>query len=204
MRPVLAVATLLTCALAAHPQGQQTPGGANPHHAQQAKAAHVDVPVSVVGSWRSAPFELPLDSELHRSVYGPGARSVRVVDLAIRASGEGAFTVTNLVRNRRGATVPGTRSVEELTFTLAAPETAPGDRTRYSTMVTRAERRYVDEPSSSFPLDGAALEVYPPTDAKGPLEVRYDTPEGTGSFWETLRPTAARAPRPSASAKQPG
>ena len=195
MKPVLAVVALLVCSVAAHGQVQPPPARAGSHHADEGKAAAgTDVPASIVGNWKSAPFELELFSDLHKSVYGPSAKSVRVVDLVIRSSGEGTFTVTNLVRNRRGTAVPGTRSVEELTFTVGPRESAPGDRTRHSTKVVRAERRYLDEPTGTFPLEGASLEVYPPSESKGALEVRYDTPEGTGSFWESLRPAAARAP----------
>jgi hypothetical protein len=81
-----------------------------------------------------------------------------------------------------------------MTFTLGPRETAPGDRTRHSTKVVKAERRYLDEPAGTFPLEGVSLEVYPPSEPRAALEVRYDTPEGTGSFWESLRPAAARAP----------
>ena len=201
MKPVLAVVTLLVCGVAVHGQGQPPPARAGSHHADEGKAAAgTDVPASLVGSWKSAPFELELVSDLHKSVYGPNAKSVRVVDLVIRPSGEGTFTVTNLVRNRRGTVVPGTQSVEELTFTLGPLETAPGERTRHSTKVARAERRYLDEPAGKFPLEGASLEVYLPS-KDTPLEVRYDTPEGTGSFWERLRPAGARAPA-SASRRQ--
>lgn len=200
MKPVLAVA-ILVCSVSMHGQVQAPPSGAAPHADEKKASASTEVPASIIGTWKSAPFELELVSDLHTSVYGPGARSVRTVDLVIRQSGEGTFTVTNLVRNRRGATVPGTRSVEELTFTVGAEEEAPGPRTRHSTDVTKAERRYLDEPVSSFPLDGASLDVYPPTEAKGALEVRYDTPEGTGSFWETLRPVGSRSQKRSASAK---
>ncbi len=194
MRPVLAVVTLLICGMPVHAQVQPPPARAGSHHADEGKAAAgTDVPAAIVGNWRSAPFELELVSDLHKSVYGPNAKSVRVVDLVIRPSGEGTFTVTNLVRNGRGAVVPGTRSVEELKFTLGPRETAPGERTRITTKVARAERRYLDEPAGTFPLEGASLEVYLPSEPKGPVEVRYDTPEGTGSFWESLRPAAARA-----------
>ena len=196
MKPVLAVVMLLVYVVSVHGQVQPHPAGAGSHHAEEAKAAAgTDVPASIVGHWRSAPFELELVSDLHKSVYGPGAKSVRVTELVIRPSGQGTFTVTNLVRNRRGATVAGTQSVEELTFTLGPPEAAPGGRTRQSTKVERGERRYLDEPVGTFPLEGASLEVYRPSESRGPLEVRYDTPEGTGSFWETLRPAAPRAPR---------
>jgi hypothetical protein len=203
MKPVLGVVMLLICVVSAHGQVQAPHGGGAVHHGDEGKAAAgAETPPSIVGTWRSAQYELELASDLHKSVYGPGAHSVRTVDLVIRPSGDGTFTVTNLVRNRRGATVAGTRSVEELTFTLGPTESAPGDRMRRPTKVAKAQRRYLDEPTGTFPLEGASLDVYLPADAKGPLEVRYDTPEGTGSFWETLRPAAARVPRPSAPAKR--
>ena len=196
MKAVLAVAALFILGVPAHGQVQPPPRSAGEHHGDEGKAAvGVAAPAAIVGHWRSAPFELELVSDLHKSVYGPGAKSVRTTELVIQPSGQGTFTVTNLVRNRRGATVPGTQSVEQLTFTLGPRETAPGDRTRHSTKVERAERRYLDEPTGTFPLDGASLEVYLPSESKGPLEVRFDTPEGTGSFWETLHPAAPRAPR---------
>ena len=172
--------------------------------AQSASVLHQSapqVPAALVGRWQSVPFELELGSDLHKSVYGPKAKSVRSVDVVIQPSGEGTFSVTNLVRNSRGLAVPGTRSREEVTFTLGVRETAPGGRERYDTKVVKAERRYLYEPVSTFPLEGASLDIYPPSEDRGPIEVRYDTPEGTGSFWETLRPTVTRAPRRPVAAK---
>ncbi len=196
MKPVLVFVTVLIFGATGAPlraQAQTPAAGADAHHTSAEKPGPVaGVPASLVGRWRSASFELDLVSDLHRSVYGPNARSVRVSEMVIRPSGEGTFTVTNLVRNRRGLAVAGTRSVEELRFVLGSRETAPGDRTRYAVKVERAERRYTDEPAGTFPLDGARLEVYLPSAGKGPVEVRYDTPEGSGSFWETLQPAAAR------------
>jgi hypothetical protein len=201
MKPVLAVVALLIFGVPVHGEVPPAQAGTGSQHGDEGKTAAADVPSSIVGRWRSASFELELVSDLHKSVYGPKAKSVRVTDVVIRPTGEGTFTVTNVVRNSRGAAVAGTRSVEELTFKLASPETAPGGRTRFATTVTHAERRYLDEPTSTFELQGASLEVYPPSEAKGQLEVRYDTPEGTGSFWETLRPAAARGTSRTAAAK---
>ena len=167
-----------------------------PSHESAAK-----VPAEIVGRWQSVPFELELGSDLHKSVYGPKAKSIRIVEVVIQPSGEGTFGVTNLVRNNRGVTVPGTRSREEVAFTLGVRGTAPGGRERYDTKVVKAERRYLDEPVSTFPLEGASLDIYLASEDKGSIEVRYDTPEGTGSFWETLRPTSSRAPRRPAPAK---
>ena len=165
---------------------------ASQHAAQEDGSSTTDigVPGWLAGRWTALPFEIALTSDFHRSVYGPNARSVRRVTLTIRPSGEGRFTVTNSVRDRSGNTVPGTRQVDEVTFTVGDLKREPGFQPRYPTHVVKAERRYPDDPQSTFPLDGAKLELFVPEGKAGALEVRFDTPEGRGSFWETLRPTA--------------
>ena len=146
------------------------------------------VPGWLAGRWTAAPFEMALSSDFHRSVYGPNARSVRRITLTMRPSGEGTFTVTNSVRDRSGKTVPGTRQIDEVTFTLGDLKREPGYQPRYTSHIVKAERRYPDDPQSTFPLDGAKLELFVPEGKTGALDVRFDTPEGSGSFWETLRP----------------
>src|SRR6185503_5122826 len=74
MKPVLAVVTLLIFGVPVH---GGVPDG--------------EVPASIVGRWRSASFELELVSDLHKSVYGPNAKSVRVTDVVIRPTGDGTF-----------------------------------------------------------------------------------------------------------------
>jgi hypothetical protein len=202
MRRFLTFATAMLALTTPQHIGARATADNAPQSAPRPHESAPDIPATLAGRWRSAPFELPLVSDLHKSVYGPNATSVRVTDIVIRPTGHGTFTVTNMVRNGRGAVVAGTRSVEELTFTLGPSETAPGGRTRHGTKVARAERRYPDPPTSTFSLEGASLQLYPPADAKGQLEVRYDTPEGTGSFWETLRP--AGAGRPATASRTPG
>jgi len=153
-------------------------------------------PAWFAGGWTAAPFEIALSSDFHRSVYGPGARSVRRVTLTIRPGGDGTFTVTNSVLDRSGKTVPGTRQIDELTFTIGDLTREPGRQPRYTARVVKAERRYPDDPQSTFPIDGAKLELFVPEGKTGALEVRFDTPEGRGSFWETLRPAGKPTARP--------
>jgi hypothetical protein len=54
-------------------------------------------------------------------------------------------------------------------------------------MVTKAERRYPDDPKGTFELEGLQVTVTTFKDDPGMLEVRVDFPEGRGSFWEALR-----------------
>ena len=50
-----------------------------------------------------------------------------------------------------------------------------------------AERRYPDDPSYKWPLDGLKVQLVTFADGDGnSIEVRFDTPEGKGSFWETV------------------
>ena len=148
-------------------------------------------PASLAGRWQSAPFELSLTSDLHVSVYGSGARSVRSVSMTLEPSGDGVFRVTNAVRDRRGRLVAATQEIQEVTFSVGELVEEPGRQPHFATRVVKAERRFADEPASASPRDGVKLAIYA-LDTPGAIEVRFDTPEGTGSFWETLRRTRAR------------
>jgi hypothetical protein len=169
----------------------QVPTATAPHHAvdegEVSTTGNV-FPAWLAGRWTAPPFEIELSSDLHRSVFGPNARSVRRVTLTIRPSGDGTFTVTNSVRDRSGKTVPGTLEIDEVTFTIGDLTREPGYQPRYIGHIVKAERRYPDDPKSTFPLDGAKLELFVPEGKTGTLDVRFDTPEGRGSFGETLRP----------------
>jgi hypothetical protein len=151
-------------------------------------------PASLAGRWTSTSFELPLTSDFHRSVYGAGARSVRSVTVAIQPSGEGVFTVTSSVRDRRGSVVPGTAEVEEVRFAVGDLAEEPGRQPHYATRIVHAERRFADDPASAFARDGVKLALYVQEGKAGTMEVRFDTPEGTGSFWETLRRASGGSP----------
>ena len=178
-----------------------------PAHAPQTPAAGgeetagttaVAAPAALAGHWRSSAFEIALTSDLHRSIYGPGARSVRQVEMTLQASGDGVFTTTSSVRDRSGRVVAGTQQIEEVKFVVGELQRPAGQQPRYASGIAHAERRFADDPKSAFPLEGVKLWLYPAESAKGTLEVRYEPPEGTGSFWETLRrmPPGARRTGP--------
>jgi hypothetical protein len=152
----------------------------------------------LTGRWQSSSLELALTSDFHKSVYGSGARSVRSVSMSIKPSGEGVFRVTNSVRDRQGRVVAGTQEIEDVTFSLGDLVEEPGRPPHYTTHVTHAERRFTDDPKSAFAHDGVTLAIYRKDGKAGEIEVRFDTPEGTGSFWETLRQAAARTTKPAA------
>jgi hypothetical protein len=149
-------------------------------------------PAFFVGQWRSAPDDILLSSDLDRSVFGPNATSRRVTELRVRPSGEATVTVTKRVLDRRGRTVPGTVEIAEVQFVLGAATEGAGTRPQYPGKVLKGERRYPGtpggEPSS---VDGFAVRVVPFENGENrTIEIRFDTPEGTGSFWETLQRVA--------------
>ena len=195
MKPWMTVALIVALN---GPLSAQAPTATIPNQVgDEGVAPTIDVlaPSRLAGLWTAPPFEIALTSDFHRSVYGPDARSVRRVALTIGPGGDGTITVTNSVRDRNGKTVPGTRQIEEVVFTIGDVKREPGYQPRYTTHIVKAERRYPDDPPSTFPLDGAKLELFVPEGKGGVLDVRFDTPDGRGSFAETLRPAGRPAAR---------
>ena len=87
-------------------------------------------------------------------------------------------------------------------------EAMPGvaDRVEHQVSVTSAVRLFPDDKDYRWTIDGLKVKLVTFTDRDAnSLEVRYDTPDGRGSFWETLKRGAAAAPRasPATSKTQP-
>jgi hypothetical protein len=92
------------------------------------------------------------------------------------------------VVDAKGKTIPASMSVEEVRLTLGPAHPGIATRLEHEVTVVGAERRYPDDPGSHWALDGVKVKVVTFSDGDGStLEVRFDTPEGRGSFWETLR-----------------
>jgi hypothetical protein len=141
---------------------------------------------SLSGTWRSAPEEMTLSSALDESVWGKGARAVRTVQMTIRPTGDATLTVNRKVVNARGRTAPASTSIEHADLHLGKVQNQNEFRSNFEVTVKKAERRYPDDPAATWALDGLRVSVSMVTGKPGTLEVRVDTPEGRGSFWETL------------------
>lgn len=152
-------------------------------------------PATLVGTWTSEPFELALSSDFDRSVWGANATSVRTVALQVGASGDATLTVTRKVVDARKRTVPASTSVEEAQIRIGSPRDATDVRIEYDVTVLKAERRYPDEPNDRWTIDGLQITVTGFEDRADTLEVRFDPPDGKGSFWETVRRTGRTAPK---------
>ena len=105
MKPWIAAAVVLALG---GPSSAQTPTVNSPRQAtdeEKSRTSETVFPAWIAGRWTASPFDVELNSDFHRSVYGAGARSVRLVTLTIRPTGEGTFTVTSSVRDRSGRTL---------------------------------------------------------------------------------------------------
>jgi hypothetical protein len=117
------------------------------------------------------------------------------VTLQVGASGDATLTVTRKVVDARGRTVAASTSVEEAQIRIGMPADGVDTRIDYSVTVLKAERRYPDDPHSRWTIDGLQVTVTGFTDRADTLEVRFDPPDGKGSFWETVRRAGRTAPK---------
>jgi hypothetical protein len=151
---------------------------------------------ALVGTWKSTPDEMKLTSDFDTSVWGAGATSVRTVELDVRNSGDATLRVIKKVVDARGQTVPASTWVEEAQLTIGGASDGTATRVEHETTVVNAVRLFPDDKDYRWTIDGLRVKVVTFEDGDGgTLEIRYDTPDGRGSFWETLRREGASAAR---------
>ena len=188
---VLFAALLLLNATTASGQSVRTkPSSGSESDSDSPRSASV-----LVGTWRSAEERVPLNSPFDVSVWGKGASSVRSVNMTIKASGEATVTVTRKVTDAKNRTVAGSTAIERADAVVGESREGLAGRQEYELKVVKAERRYPVIAGSEWPLVGLRMKLTVSGSAPQSLEIRFDTPEGNGSFWETLRRAAAAAPK---------
>ncbi len=141
---------------------------------------------SLAGLWTAPRYEVPLNSDLDVSVWGRNVSYRRDVDLAIEPSGEGILTVRTAVVDSRGRAKPASVSIEEARIRLEMPAQVGEGRMDPEVTVLSAERRYPDDPEYRPSLDGLVVKVSTVAGDPTRINIRLDTPEGRGSFGETL------------------
>ena len=142
---------------------------------------------SITGTWRSAVEATPLSSSFDESVWGKNAKSTRVVEMSVKSTGDATLTVTRKVLDARGREIKAATSIEQAQLSIGAVQSTIEVRADLAVTVKHAERRYPSDPGGTWPLDGLRVTVSTFSDDPARIEVRVDTPEGRGSFWETLR-----------------
>ena len=156
----------------------------------------------LTGTWRSAVEETPLSSQFDESVWGKHAKSTRVVEMAIKLAGEATLTVTRKILDARGREIRAATSIERAEVSIGAVQHTIDVRSDLVVTVKNAERRYPDDPAGTWPINGLRVTVSTFSDDRSRIEVRIDTPEGPGSFWETLRRVTLNPPSPSLATKR--
>jgi hypothetical protein len=142
---------------------------------------------TLAGTWKSAPEETPLSTAFDESVWGTHAKSVRTVEMTVTRAGDATLLVTRTIVDRRGRVIPAATSIERAELSIGTIEHRGEVRSNHAVTVKHAERRYPDDPAGTWPLDGLRVMVSTFSDDPATIEVRVDTPEGKGSFWEKLR-----------------
>jgi hypothetical protein len=146
------------------------------------------------GTWQSEPDEAPLSSAFDESVWGKNAVAIRSVRMTVGPTGDATLTVSRRVVDGRRHTIPGSASIERVQLSLGPVQNITDVRCDLTVSVKQAERRYPDDPGFTWPIEGLRVGVTTFPDDPGKLEIRVDTPEGRGSFWETLRRTVTKKP----------
>ena len=142
---------------------------------------------ALTGTWHSAVEETALSSSFDESVWGKNARSTRVVEMTVKPTGDATLTVTRRILDARGREITAATSIEYAEVTIGSLKDSIDVRSDLAVTVNKAERRYPDDPKGTWPLEGMKVTVSTFADDPSRIEVRVDTPEGRGSFWETLR-----------------
>ena len=154
----------------------------------------------LVGTWKSASDEMKLTSDFDKSVWGVNATSVRTLELTMRPGGQGTLRVTKKVVDGKGRVVPASTWIENVELTVGPATPGVAARIEHEATVVKATRLFPDDPDYVWPLDGLRVKLVTFADGDGnSIEIRYDTPEGRGSFWETLKRQQRPATRRTAS-----
>ena len=177
MRIQLMMAAAVVLLSAAGATAQTRPAASNP---------------ALLGTWKSAPDEVRLTSDFDKSVWGPNATSIRTVELVVRSDTDATLRVVKRVVDAKGRLVAASTWIEEAQLRIGEATPGVADRVEHQVSVTSAVRLFPDDKDYRWTIDGLKVKLVTFTgrDANT-LEVRYDTPDGRGSFWETLKRGAA-------------
>jgi hypothetical protein len=143
------------------------------------------VPAALVGTWTAPQYKVPLSSDLDISVWGRNVFATRDVDLSVEPDGDGRLKVVQAVVDRRGRAKPYSTSVTEAHLQIREPEDAASG-TQPVVTVTSAETRYLGEPEDRADMTGLVVKLSFVPGRTDALNIRFDTPQGRGSFGETI------------------
>jgi hypothetical protein len=160
-----------------------------------AQAGPADVVKSLAGVWRAPEYKMKRTSEVGERVFGANAFDVRTVELTLQPSGEGLLRIGTEVIDAKGRKwAPMMTEAKLLVGGPQATASMPG-KTELAVKVTGAEEQYLDETKYRSPVNGLRVMMIAAAAGKE-IELRFETPNGAGSFWTTLRPSKPAAGKP--------
>ncbi|MGE0394288.1 MAG: hypothetical protein AB7I25_07815 [Vicinamibacterales bacterium] len=159
-----------------------------PLSASNLPGADTRVVPALAGVWKAQELKVPAATDLDRQVWGENASKVRNVQLLLEPDGAGTLRIASSVVDSKGRPKQYSQSVIEARVTLSEPP-AGGDRVQPQVTVVSAEERYLDDPKDVRKLDGVRLKVDLQTLDSPILNIFYETPQGNGSFGESLQRT---------------
>jgi hypothetical protein len=188
-KQLFAVGAVLALSAAFTTAQSQSPASRPNDESQQATAFNP----ALIGTWRSAADQMKLTDDFEKSVWGADASSVRVTELVVRQSGAATLKVTKSMVDAKGRALPASVWIEEAQLQIGAPHDGVATRVEHDAKVVSAVRLFPDDKEYRWPLEGLRVKVVTFRDGDGgTIELRYDTAEGRGSFWETLRRQGGR------------
>lgn len=147
---------------------------------------------TLAGSWKAPQYKLKRGGDESTAVFGPNASDVRDVELTLDASGSGVLKITTSVLDQKGKTWAPTQV--EAKVALGVATSSNTNRCELAVTVSGAEERYLDQTQYQASLAGAGVVMlFDPTTRQ--LDVRFEPPKGSGSFWTTVRRQTAAAAR---------
>ena len=149
------------------------------------QAANADAVKSLAGVWRAPEYRMKRTGEVGERVFGANAYDVRTVELTLQPSGEGLLKITTEVVDAKGRKWAPT--ITEAKLLVSAPPAASSGKFEPAVTVTGAEEQYLDDTKYRSPLTGVRVVLMTDAAAKE-IQLRFETPNGAGSFWTTLRP----------------
>ncbi len=149
-------------------------------------AADAPVVPELAGLWKAKELKVPASSDLDRQVWGEDASKVRNVQLALEADGSATLRIEQSVVDSKGRPKQYSQSVVEAKLRVSEPA-GDSDRVKPKVTVVSAQERYLDDPKDVRTIDGLDVSLDLMTRESPDLNIFYETPQGNGSFGETLQ-----------------
>lgn len=147
--------------------------------------AQSHVPAAWVGTWTAPQYKVARTADLDVAVWGRNVFATRDVDLSVEPDGDATLKVVESIVDQRGRRKPFATSITEARLQIRA-EDAASAAPRPLVLVTSADMRYADDPADRYDRKTLVVKLSLVPGRTDAMNLRFDTPEGRGSFGDTL------------------